>query len=250
MAEGVPDQDGGDAIHRRVLDSGIRRIRAAWLRCMAGECEGHQESSGEEERRSGKPMVAEVAYLRVIEEVVPADAGDPCLADLLARTGRIRATSRRLHSADAEGTDRDEPSVNDGTERPQRSNGNEHHPVDCGRRAGRRASGRVQRARLQSQQGDHRQKSGRHVAPGTAGDIEAATGGLGACAKADGRLRSGSAGSDAGAAGGGGRTGTATARYKTRQAEARAEKEGLEERTELRSGRGTEAGSGRGPDAY
>ena len=30
------------------------------------------------------------AYVWVIEEVVPADAGDPRLADLLARTGRIR----------------------------------------------------------------------------------------------------------------------------------------------------------------
>src|SRR5947208_1638225 len=72
-----------------VLDTGIRRVRAVRAGGVAGECAGHQESAGKEERCAGKPVAVEAAHLRNAKEIVPADGGDSGVADRLAGTGSV-----------------------------------------------------------------------------------------------------------------------------------------------------------------
>jgi len=53
-------------------------------------------------------MVAELAYLQIVEQLVPTAGDDSCAANLLAATGRARAWGGHLHSANAKSTDPDE----------------------------------------------------------------------------------------------------------------------------------------------
>lgn len=80
-------QDGGNAVYRSVLDSGLRRTGTIRFRSVAGECARDTESARAKERRAGKSMVAEIAHVWTIEEVVSADSGNTSHSKLLAGTG-------------------------------------------------------------------------------------------------------------------------------------------------------------------
>jgi hypothetical protein len=54
---------------------------------VAGECARDTESARAKERRAGKSMVAEIAHVWTIEEVVSADSGNTSHSKLLAGTG-------------------------------------------------------------------------------------------------------------------------------------------------------------------
>ena len=53
-------------------------------------------------------MVAEIAYLWIVEQLVPTAFGDSDPSYLLAATGRARAGGGNMHSTYAEGLDADE----------------------------------------------------------------------------------------------------------------------------------------------
>src|ERR1700722_14951701 len=221
----VPDQNGGDAVHRGVLDTGIRRVGRGRLPGMAGECARHQESTGAEKRCAGKPMAIEAAHLWIAEEVVSADAGNTCLANVLAGTGRVRPASRNLHSAHAQGADGDERAIGDRAQRPEWSYRHEHSAVDRGRRAGWQPASRVPRCAGESQSGDDCQKPGRDVAARTVGDSPAAIGRLGPCAATDSGLRSGSTSNDEADTGCLGSAEPASRGYRPQAPQARTEEE-------------------------
>src|SRR6476659_3781173 len=100
---------------------------------MAGECEGDQESTREEERRTGKSMAVKAAHVRMAEKIVPSDAGDTRFADVLAGAERVRAAGGRLHPTDAESVDGNECASGDGTQRSERGDGDEPHSIHSGR---------------------------------------------------------------------------------------------------------------------
>lgn len=141
VGETVRSQDGGDAVHGCVLDSGVGRIGTERVRCVAGERAGDTESARQEERRSGKSMVTAIAHVWIIEEVVPANGGNPGHTNLLAGAGRIRAAGRTVHPAYAKDTDRDECAISHSAQRPERSEGHEDPAFDGGRRAGWKETG-------------------------------------------------------------------------------------------------------------
>ncbi len=80
-------------------------------------------------------MVAEIAHLRVVEQLVPTTFGDSCASYLLAATGRARAWSSDVHSTYAESIDADERSISECNQRCQRDDRAGDHTVDRGRRA-------------------------------------------------------------------------------------------------------------------
>src|ERR1700731_2786314 len=139
-------------------------------------------------------MAAEAAHLRIGAEVVSGHAGNTCIANVLAGTGRVRPTSRNLHSAHAKSADRDECTIGSRAQRPEWSYRHEHLAVDRSRRARWPQASRVPRRAGESQSGDDCQKHGRDVAAGTVGDSKATVGGLASGAAEDWALRSGSAG--------------------------------------------------------
>jgi transposase len=104
---------------------------------MAGQCEGHAKSAWQEERRTGKSVAVEAAHVWNAEEIVSAEAGDSGVAHVLAGARGVRAAGGGMHSADAKGADGDECAIGDSPERPERSDGDEHPPLDSGWRAGR-----------------------------------------------------------------------------------------------------------------
>ena len=58
-----------------------------------------------------RPVVAEIAHPRVVEQLVPTAFGDSCASYLLAATGRTRAWSGDVRSTYAESVDADERAV-------------------------------------------------------------------------------------------------------------------------------------------
>src|SRR5258706_4443217 len=101
--------DDCHAVDWRVLDSTVRDFGRTWFRSLSGERTAHQESARAQERCARKPMVAEAAYLRSTQQLLPANSGNPCGTDVLAATGRACARSVYLHPTNAEGADSDEP---------------------------------------------------------------------------------------------------------------------------------------------
>jgi hypothetical protein len=69
-------EDRGHAIDRSVLDPPLRDSRSTWHPSVFGQCTAHEEPARTEERCAGKPMVAEIAHLRVAEQLVPTAFGD------------------------------------------------------------------------------------------------------------------------------------------------------------------------------
>jgi len=61
--------------------------------------------------QESQPVVAEVAYLWVAEQLLPPGIDNPHTTYLLATTRRKRGGSGDLHSTDAESTDPDEPAI-------------------------------------------------------------------------------------------------------------------------------------------
>src|SRR6516165_5840501 len=76
LAEAMRDSDRRDAIHRSVLDRGIRHSRAGKFRSLFGECTGDQEFTRAQERRAGESVVDEAAHLWPTTKFVSANAAD------------------------------------------------------------------------------------------------------------------------------------------------------------------------------
>src|SRR5437660_820039 len=91
-------EDRGHAVDGSVLDPHLRDSRGMWYPSVFGQCTAHQEPTGTEERCAGESMVAEIAHLRVAEQLVPTAFGDSCASYLLAATRRARAWSSDMHS--------------------------------------------------------------------------------------------------------------------------------------------------------
>ena len=59
-------------------------LEAGGFGSVPGECPGDEESARAQERRAGESMADEAAHLRAVAKFVPAVAGDPHDADVLA----------------------------------------------------------------------------------------------------------------------------------------------------------------------
>src|ERR1700694_5458895 len=132
LVAGLWSEDGGDAVHRRLLDSAVRDSGRTWVRGLFGKRAAHQESARAQERRPREPVVAEAAHLRTTQQLVPTDGRNPRGADLLAATGRACTRGVHLHPADAEGADADERAVGECDQRSERVN----RTNDCARDSG------------------------------------------------------------------------------------------------------------------
>ena len=64
-------EDCGHAVDGSILDPHLRNSRRPWLRGVSSQCAAHQESAGTQERCAGEPVVAEIAHLWVVEQLVP-----------------------------------------------------------------------------------------------------------------------------------------------------------------------------------
>src|SRR5580658_217110 len=127
-------KDRGHAVHGSVLDPHLRDPRRAWHPSVLSQCPAHEELAGTEERCAGEPMVAEIAHLRVVEQLFPTAFRDSRASYLLAATGRARAWSSDVHSTYAEIVDADERATSECNQRCQRDDRAGHHTVDLGRR--------------------------------------------------------------------------------------------------------------------
>jgi len=78
-------------------------------------------------------MAVKAAHVRITEKIVAADAGDTRFADVLAGAERVRAAGGRLHPTDAESADGNECASGDGTQRSERSDGDEYPSIHSGR---------------------------------------------------------------------------------------------------------------------
>ena len=86
MAEAMRDSDRCDAVNGSVLDRGIRHSRSGGFGSVPGKCAGDEESAGTQKRRAGESMADEAAHLWAVAQFVPAAAGDPHDANVLAAT--------------------------------------------------------------------------------------------------------------------------------------------------------------------
>src|SRR5262250_381719 len=84
LAKAMQHSHGGHAIHGRVLDRGIRHSRGSRFGSVPSECPRHEEPAGTQNRRAGESVVDETAHLWVVAKFIPAIAGDPHDADVLA----------------------------------------------------------------------------------------------------------------------------------------------------------------------
>src|SRR5580658_152857 len=73
MAGGEGRAKRGDAVHRRVLDAGIRSTGAARAGSVSGKRAAHEEPAGTQKRCPGVPVVVEAACLRAAEQQFSAD---------------------------------------------------------------------------------------------------------------------------------------------------------------------------------
>src|SRR5215469_18939763 len=105
----MPNSHRGHAIDRSVLDGLVRHSGTGGFGSLFGECAGYEEFTGAEDRRAGKSVADEAAYLRLIAQFVSAVTGSPHPADVLAATARLGAGGWGARPADAEGADADEP---------------------------------------------------------------------------------------------------------------------------------------------
>src|SRR6516225_10129873 len=96
------DSHRGHAIDRSVLDSGIRHSGTGGSRSLFGECAGYEEFTGAEDRRAGKSVADEAAYLRLTAQFISAVTGSPHPADVLAATARSGAGGWGACATDAE----------------------------------------------------------------------------------------------------------------------------------------------------
>src|ERR1700684_94591 len=125
--------DRGFAVDGRVLDSPVRHFGRTWVRGLSGQRPAHQESTGAKERCAGKPVAAETAHLRIVEQLVSTSFGNSGSAYLLAAAATTRHWGGDLCSTNAESTDADEHSVSECNQRSERSERTDDH---AGHRSG------------------------------------------------------------------------------------------------------------------
>ena len=113
-------------------------------RGLSGQCTAHQESSGTQERCARESVVAEIAYLWIVEQLVSTTFGDSRASYLLAPTGRTRAGSSDLRSTYAESADTDERAVGQCNQRCEWADRTSHHTGHGGRGARSVEVGRTQ----------------------------------------------------------------------------------------------------------
>src|SRR5438445_12788310 len=70
VAAAVRDSDRRDAIDRSLLDRRIRHSGTSRFGRVPGECPGHEESAGAQNRRAGESVVDEAAHLWAIAKFV------------------------------------------------------------------------------------------------------------------------------------------------------------------------------------
>jgi len=121
------DSDHRDAIDGHVLDRGIRHSRGGGFRSVPGECPGDEEPAGTQNRRTRESMANEAAHLWAVAKFVPATAGNPHDADVLAAAQRFGTGGSVAHSADPEGADADEYPIGQCSERYERNDRAGHH---------------------------------------------------------------------------------------------------------------------------
>src|SRR5258706_8814164 len=94
----------------------------------------YPEGKGQNSVVAGEPVVAEIAHLRVAEQLVPTAFGDSRASYLLAATGRTRAGGGDVCSTYAEGLDADECAISECNQRCEWSDRTSHHTGNGGRR--------------------------------------------------------------------------------------------------------------------
>src|SRR6267378_3128701 len=134
LVTGVRSEDRGHAVNWSVLDPHLRDSRGARFRGVSGQCAAHEEPAGTQERCAGESVVAEIAHLWAVEQLVPTAGGDSRPSYLLAATGRARAGGGDVHSTYAEGLDADECANGKCNQRCEWSDPTSHHTGHGGRR--------------------------------------------------------------------------------------------------------------------
>src|SRR5215472_9740831 len=82
LVGGVWRSNGSDAIDWCLLDSPVRDLGTTGVRDLSGERTTHQEPARAQERCTRESMAAEVAHLRITQQLVPAHRRNPCGAEL------------------------------------------------------------------------------------------------------------------------------------------------------------------------
>src|SRR5579883_93095 len=119
LVRGLRGQNGGDAVHRRLLDSAVRDIGTTRVRSVPGKCTAHEESAWTQERRAGEPMAVKTSPPRPAQQLVPTHGGNPSGADILAAAGSACAGCLDLHPAHAKGVDSDECAISECDQRSE-----------------------------------------------------------------------------------------------------------------------------------
>src|SRR5882724_3424008 len=130
MVKGMQDPHSSHAIHRRVLDSGLRPSGRGRFRGVLGERTRDQESARSEKRRAGEPMVDEAAHVWIAAELVSPLARDSNHENVLEAAQRSGAVGGAPYPADSESADADEPPVSKCFKRRQRGDWPSHRQGD------------------------------------------------------------------------------------------------------------------------
>src|SRR6266850_4364634 len=126
-------KNSGYAVDGSVLDPHLRDSRRTWHPSVFSQCTAHEEPAGTQERCAGEPVVAEIAYLWVVEQLVSTAFGDSRASYLLAATGGTRAWSSDVRSTYAESINADERTVGERNQRCERVDRADDSAVDRGR---------------------------------------------------------------------------------------------------------------------
>src|ERR1700730_18521043 len=116
------DQDRSDGVHRRLLDRPLGSFREQGFQGLRRKRSSSQEPARTQDGCKGLSVVATVAYLRVINRIVPATGGDHHPASLSPTSRNAGAGSSNLHPAHSEGTHGDESTAGQRDQRYQRYN--------------------------------------------------------------------------------------------------------------------------------
>src|SRR5260370_28768537 len=113
MAEGVSDRHGSNTGHGSVLGGGVRCVGSGRVESVGGERAGDEESTWAKERCAGMRVVEEAAHVWIAAEFVPATGGDSRVARSVAIAGAVGGRRGPGGATDAEGTDGDEPAIDE-----------------------------------------------------------------------------------------------------------------------------------------
>src|SRR6266852_4784006 len=133
-------------------------------------------------------MAHEAAHLRVVTELISANAGDTDDEELLATAQRSGAERGSPHPANTKGADPNECAVGKRNQRCERINRSGDHQSDLGWRARSIATGCISRPTSEIQRGGNRAEFGGELAGGSAVCTQARARWLRILPKANGRV--------------------------------------------------------------